>query len=137
MNIIRKTPADLRVEPNLAHYDETRASFDWADVPALCEGMGAGLCNIAYAAVDRHAGGPYAAQTALRFISADAWDGSLSSQDLTYAELGRLVRRFTGVLRSLGINKGDRVFTLMGRCPELYVSIFGALRNGSVVCPLF
>ena len=136
VNLIRKNRSDLRVEPNLAHYDETCASFAWSDVPELCKGMGPGVCNIAYAAIDRHADGPHASQTALRFI-ADGWDGALSSHDLSYAELRRLARRFTGVLRLLGITKGDRVFTLMGRCPELYISIFGALRNGSVVCPLF
>ncbi|STZ42023.1 acetyl-CoA synthetase [Mycolicibacterium gilvum] len=41
------------------------------------------------------------------------------------------------MLRALGVGKGDRVFTLLGRCPELYVTILGALRNGSVVSPLF
>ncbi|MGZ8803401.1 MAG: acetate--CoA ligase, partial [Mycobacterium sp.] len=46
-------------------------------------------------------------------------------------------RRFTNVLRSLGIAKGDRVFTMMDRIPELYITILGALRNGSVVSPLF
>ena len=41
------------------------------------------------------------------------------------------------MLRSLGIDKGDRVFTIMGRIPELYITMLGALRNGSVVSPLF
>ena len=50
---------------------------------------------------------------------------------------GDLTRRFTNVLRSLGVGKGDRVFVVMGRVPELYVTMLGALRNGSVVSPLF
>ena len=41
------------------------------------------------------------------------------------------------MLRSLGVGKGDRVFTIMGRIPELYVAMLGALRNGCVVSPLF
>ena len=41
---------------------------------------------------------------------------------MSYGELGRLVRRFTNVLRSLGVGKGERVFTIMGRIPELYIS---------------
>ena len=61
----------------------------------------------------------------------------MATRDLSYAELARLSRRFTNVLRSLGINKGNRVFTIMGRVPELYISMLGALRNGSVVSPLF
>ncbi|OOK72103.1 AMP-binding enzyme family protein [Mycobacterium kansasii] len=61
----------------------------------------------------------------------------MSTRDLSYAELSRLAARFTGVLRALGINKGYRVFTIMGRIPELYITMLGALRNGSVVSPLF
>ena len=145
--VIRKGPADLRVTPNFGEYDATRASFDWADVPDLCAGMGPGLCNIGYAAVDRHADGPAATKTALRFV-ADAGAGSaaesgpavtsaLTTHDVSYAELGRLTRKFTNVLRGLGIGKGDKVFVIMGRVPELYISMLGALRNGSVVSPLF
>ena len=137
MDVIRKTPHDYRVRPNLTGYEQARAQFHWSDVPALCEGMGPGRCNIAYAAVDRHAAGPNATRTALRFVTDRGWDGAISTRDLSYAELARLVRRFAGVLRSLGINRGRRVFTVMGRCPELYIAILGALRNGSVVSPLF
>ena len=137
MDVIRKTAADYRVRPNLTDYEHERAQFHWSDVPDLCESMGPGLCNIAYAALDRHAVGPAASRTALRFVTDSARDGVITTRDVSYAELGRLSRRFSSVLRSLGINKGDRVFTLMGRTPELYIAMLGALRNGSVVSPLF
>ncbi|MGZ4528977.1 MAG: acetate--CoA ligase [Mycobacterium sp.] len=137
MDVIRKTAADHRVRPNLTDYQHERAQFHWSDVPDLCESMGPGLCNIAYAALDRHAVGPAASRTALRFVTDSARDGVMATHDVSYAELGRLSRRFSSVLRSLGINKGDRVFTLMGRTPELYIAMLGALRNGSVVSPLF
>ncbi|MGO9067760.1 acetate--CoA ligase [Mycobacterium sp.] len=137
MEVIRKTPADCRVPPNLKDYDHARRVFDWSDVPALCEGMGSGGCNIAYAAVDRHVDGPVAARTALRFIADTGAAGELVTHDISYAELGRLARRFTNVLRSLGVGKGERVFAIMGRIPELYVTVLGGLRNGSVVSPLF
>lgn len=136
-SVIGKTDDDWRVHPNFTDYDRTRAGFSWATVPRVCAGMADGGCNIAYAAVDRHAHGPLAAHTALRFVTADSWDGELATRDLSYAELARHARRFTNVLRALGVDKGDRVFTLMSRCPELYVTILGALRNGSVVSPLF
>jgi acetyl-CoA synthetase len=137
VDIIRKTSDDCRVRPNFSDYARTRAEFDWSRVPNPCDGMGPGLCNIAYAAADRHAQGPAATRTALRFIPEAAWDGTLASRGLSYAELARLARKFTNVLRFLGITKGDRVFTIMGRTPELYITILGALRNGSVVSPLF
>jgi acetyl-CoA synthetase len=137
VEVIRKTPADCRVTPNLKDYDHARGVFDWSDVPALCEGMGSGGCNIAYAAVDRHVDGPVASRTALRFIADTGAAGELVTHDMSYAELGRLARRFTNVLRSLGVGKGERVFAIMGRIPELYVTVLGGLRNGSVVSPLF
>lgn len=137
MAVIHKTARDCRVPPNLRDYEQTRLNFSWSEVPNLCEGMVPGGCNIAYAALDRHAQGPAATRTALRFVSAADWDHSLVSRNLSYRELGQLARRFTNVLRALGIGKGDRVFTLMGRCPELYISVLGALRNGCVVSPLF
>ena len=151
---IHKGPADLTVTPNLTDYEGTRTSFTWSSVPDPCEGMGTsrtgeGLCNIAYAAVDRHATGPRAGRTALRFVADTPPDSRvaarqpagdserLTTHDVSYAELGRLTRKFTNVLRGLGIGKGDKLFVIMGRVPELYVSILGALRNGSIVSPLF
>lgn len=137
MTTIHKAQADWRVRPNFSDYERTRANFDWSVLPNLCAGMGPGHCNIGYAAVDRHAAGERSHVTALRFVGKAGWDGVVATRDLTYAELGRLTRKFTNVLRSLGVNSGDRVFTLMGRSPELYITILGALRNGSVVSPLF
>jgi acetyl-CoA synthetase len=58
-------------------------------------------------------------------------------RDLTYGDLRALTNRFANVLRSLGVRKGERVFTLAGRIPELYIAALGTLKNGSVFCPLF
>ena len=137
MTVIHKTVDDFHVPPNLTDYDHARAAFDWSKVPELCEGMPSGGCNIAYAAVDRHAEGGAAARTALRFITDAGTTGQLATQDVSYSELARQARRFTNVLRALDIGKGDRVFVIMGRIPELYITMLGALRNGSVVSPLF
>ncbi len=137
MTVIHKTARDWQVDPNFVDYEQTRAAFTWATAPNPCVGMRSGGCNIAYAAVDRHADGPMASRTALRFMSAVGWDGAVATRELSYAELAQESRRFTNVLRTLGVDKGARVFTLMGRSPELYISILGALRNGSVVSPLF
>ena len=137
MTVIHKASADSAVLPNFTDYEGTRARFDWSDVPDLCDGMGAGLCNIAYAAVDRHSKGLRANTTALRFVVKGNTTAATAPRDMTYAELGRLTGQFTNVLRSLSINRGDRIFTLMGRIPELYISVLGALRNGNVVSPLF
>jgi acetyl-CoA synthetase len=57
--------------------------------------------------------------------------------EATYGDLARSTDRFAGALRGLGVGKGDRVFTLLGRVPELYVTVLGTLKNTSVACPLF
>jgi acetyl-CoA synthetase len=88
--------------------------------------------NIAHEAVDRHAQGPLAGKTALRFI-----DRHFQSRDISYGELADLSSRFANVLRSLGVGRQDRVFVLAGRIPALYVAVLGALKNNSVICPLF
>lgn len=137
MKVLHKTARDWRVTPNLVDYAQSCAAFDWSAVPELCAGMGPGRVNIGYAAIDRNVDGPVSVRTALRFVSESADHTGLTTNELSYAELGRLTCQFTNVLRSLGIGKGDRLFILLDRCPELYISILGALRNGSVVSPLF
>ena len=95
MAVIHKAPADSAVLPNFTDYDGTRARFDWSDIPDLCDGMGAGLCNIAYAAVDRHSRGPRANTTALRFVATESTTTALAPREMTYAELGRFTGQFT------------------------------------------
>ena len=121
------------VIPNLVDYQAARAGFTWDDARRQLDGLpgGRGL-NIAHEAVDRHAAGGRAQRIALRWI---ARDGSVT--EATYAELALRTNRFANVLRDLGVGKGDRVFTLLGRVPELYVSVLGALKATSVLCPLF
>ena len=90
------------------------------------------VVNIASEAVDRHAAGVNGPRVALRFVGG-AWD----VRDISYIELAELSSWFASVLRSLGMHKGDRVFVLTGRIPELYISVLGALKVGAVVCTLF
>jgi acetyl-CoA synthetase len=129
---ISKDPATLAVRPNLLDYDRTRAAFSWADARTSMIGLpgGRGL-NIAHEAVDRHAAGPWADHLALRFASRDGLT------DLSYADLRAGTARFANVLRRLGVGRGERVFTLLGRRPELYLAALGTLKNVSVFSPLF
>ena len=57
--------------------------------------------------------------------------------DVSFRQLRALTNRFANLLRSLGVGKKDRVFALTGRIPALYITALGALKNGSVFCPLF
>ena len=60
-----------------------------------------------------------------------------AASQLTYAELKRATDRFANLLDALGVKRGERVFVLAGRIPELYVAALGTLKHGSVFCPLF
>lgn len=88
--------------------------------------------NMATETVGRHAAGRQGQAVALR------WLGRSGHQvDLTYAALDVLANRFANVLVKLGVQRGDTVFTVLGRVPELYVTVVGSLRAGVVVAPLF
>jgi len=129
---IRKSAADLRVTPHLADYESVRRAFSWDAMRRELGVAPGGFVNIGYAAVDRHLATPTCDRVAFRFIGRD-----LRRREVTYLELARLTNRFANVLRGLGVGHGDRVFVLAGRIPELYVAMLGALKNGSVVTPLF
>jgi acetyl-CoA synthetase len=130
--IIRKTAADLRVPPNFSDYAQERARFSWDSLDGQLADLRDGVVNIAFAAVDRHVSDGLQTKTAYRFLARDN-----APQDISYGELAALSNRFCNVLRWLGIGKGERVFVLAGRIPELYVAVLGSLKNGSVVSPLF
>ncbi len=119
--------------PNLLDYEQACAASSWEAARRELDGLpgGRGL-NIAHEAVDRHAAGPRRDRLALRFLGKGG-----EVRDRTYAELRAETARFANVLRGLGVGKGDRVFTLCGRIPELYVAALGTLKNRSVFCPLF
>jgi acetyl-CoA synthetase len=130
--VIEKT-GPWAVTPNLLDYRRARDEFSWESARAALDGLpgGRGL-NIAHEAVDRHAAGPRARQVALRFLSREG-----GRRDVSYQDLAAETSRFAHALRTLGIGKGDRVFALLGRVPELYVAALGTLKAGAVFCPLF
>jgi acetyl-CoA synthetase len=131
--LIRKPARSWDVTPNLFDYEQARAAFSWEAARRELSGLpnGRGL-NIGYEAIDRHIDGPRAERVALRWISKGG-----EVRDYTYSELRALTSRFANVLRALGVGKGDRVFALTPRIPELYIAAFGTFKAGAVFCPLF
>jgi len=130
--IIHKSAEALRVAPNLADYNATCAAFSWNTVRAEMNGLPGGGVNIAHEAVERQAAGAARNTVAIRWLSKEG-----AVRDITYGELSAQTSRFANVLRGLGVEKGDRVFALAGRIPELYFAALGTLKNVSVFCPLF
>jgi acetyl-CoA synthetase len=131
--VIHKNVRPGGVVPNIVDYERARATFSWTDALHGLDGLpnGGGL-NIAHEAIDRHAAGPRANRVAMRWI---ARDGTMT--EATYAELAARTNQFANALRGLGVGREDRVFTLAGRIPELYVTALGTLKLGAVFCPLF
>ena len=125
---------NIRKPPGLRPtWEELVRGFSWERARAELSGLpgGRGL-NIAYEAVSRHARGARRDQVAL------VWIGKKGERRaLSYGELERQSNRFANALRALGVGKGERVFVLAGRIPELYVAVLGTLKNGSVLSPLF
>jgi acetyl-CoA synthetase len=119
--------------PNLDDYDRTVARFSWAEAEKLLDALpeGGGI-NIAYEAVDRHLKHGRGDKTAIRWLGKSG-----ERQELSYADLARATNRFANALEGLGVLAGERVFVLMGRLPELYVALLGALKARCVVTPLF
>jgi acetyl-CoA synthetase len=131
---IRKGAWPGGVVPNVVDYEATCATFTWDGARSRLDGLpgGRGL-NIAHETVDRHAASPvHRDRVAFRWL---ARNGDVT--EATYAELRDRTNRFANALGSLGVGAGDRVFTLLGRVPELYVTVLGTLKRRSVVCPLF
>ncbi|MGE5700802.1 MAG: acetate--CoA ligase [Arthrospira platensis] len=116
----------------MADYERARAEFSWEQARSELDGLPHGGLNIAHETVDRHADGPLAATVALRFLGKGG-----EVRELTYGRLREQTDRFANVLSALGVKRGERVFALAGRIPELYVTALGTLKHGSVFCPLF
>ena len=120
------------VPPNLTDYEQARREFSWAAARHDLDGLPGGALNIAHECVDRHALGARRDHLAIRWLGRHG-----ESRDLTYHDLRLLTNRFANVLDDLGLERAERVFVLADRIPELYVSVLGALKQGSTVCTLF
>src|SRR6516162_11341528 len=124
--------ADDRVGANLRDYEDFARTFSWPQARALLGGLPGGGLNIAHEAVDRHVRAGRGDRLALRWIGRDN-----RIRDFSYALLLKHVNRFANLLAQHGIARGDRVFSLLGRSPELYISALGTLKSGCIFSPLF
>jgi acetyl-CoA synthetase len=66
------------------------------------------------------------------------WHGTDGTRKTyTFNDLKRETNKFANALKSLDVQKGDRVFVYLERIPEIFITLFGALKLGAVVGPLF
>jgi propionyl-CoA synthetase len=92
-----------------------------------------GVVNTCYNAVDRHVEGGRADQTALIYDS----PVTNTIRTYTYRELRDQVAKFAGVLKNLGIGKGDTVIIYIPMIPEAHISMLACARIGAVHSVVF
>jgi propionate--CoA ligase len=90
-----------------------------------------GKTNLCYNAVDRHA--------TKRDQAAIIWESPEIGQSrvITYHQLYKDVNRLAGVLKNLGVEKGDRVLIYLPMVPEALISMLACLRIGAVHSVVF
>src|SRR5215207_9713178 len=81
--------------------------------PPFAKWFVGGLTNLCHNAVDRHLP-ERADQPALIYVSTETGD----EKNYTYRQLHREVNRMSGILKGLGVRRGDRVLIYMPMIPE-------------------
>jgi acetyl-CoA synthetase len=117
--------------PNVRNYDLVARTFSWERLRGELFERADDRMNIAMLAIDRPAS-LTPEKLAVRFVDRD-----LSALDLTYGALQARANRFANLLASRSIPCGTVVASLLGRCPELFATVLGALKRGAVFTPLF
>ena len=92
-----------------------------------------GEMNTCYMAVDYHVEQGRGDQTAIIYDS----PVSNSKQKITYAELQQQVAKTAGMLKGLGVEKGDRVIIYMPMIPEAVVAMLAVARLGGIHSVVF
>lgn len=90
-----------------------------------------GEMNVSYNCIDRHL--PLLANKLALIFESD--NGTV--RRVTYAELARLVGQFANGLKSLGVNKGDRVVIYMPMSIEVVVAMQACARIGAIHSVVF
>jgi acetyl-CoA synthetase len=126
-------PEAVRRNANLQDYRRSYRDFSWLKARDELVGLPdeKGL-NIAYEAVDKHVLGPRKTHVAIRWLRKEG-----ARREITYAELAASSNRFANLLQALGVAPGELVCSLLGRLPELYVTVLGTLKQRAVFSPLF
>ena len=86
-----------------------------------------GKTNIVHNALDRHQDTPTRNKLAL------IWEGENGElRTFSYFALAREVCQFANILKSMGVNKGDRVTIYLPRIPELPIAMLACAKIGAV-----
>jgi acetyl-CoA synthetase len=105
-------------------YQKWHTVLEWN--PPYAKWFVGGKLNACYNCVDRHV------KTWRRNKAAIIWEGEPGEERvLTYGDLHREVQKFANVLKSLGVQKGDRVCIYMPLTPEAVIAMLACARIGA------
>ena len=110
---------------------DTVRNFDF--VQGRIEWFSGGKLNACYNCIDRHIENGHGDETAI------IWEGNDPNQSrkFSFNELLRDVSQFANALKSMGVEKGDRVCLYMQMIPELAVAVLACARIGAVHSVVF
>jgi len=123
-------------------WGEAAKDIDWYKAPTVVLGASKapfyqwfpdGVLNTCFNALDRHVRDGRGEQAALIYDSPVTG----TKRTYTYAELLAEVELFAGVLRGLGVDKGDRVIIYMPMVPEAPIAMLACARIGAVHSVVF
>ena len=123
-------------------WGEAARAIDWyrepttvldASNPSFSHWFPDGVLNTCFNALDRHVRDGRGGQAALIYDSPVTG----TQRTYTYTELLDEVARFAGVLRGLGVDKGDRVIVYMPMIPEALIAMLACARIGAVHSVVF
>src|SRR5205085_609060 len=126
----------------LGFWEEAAADIAWLEKPKKVFEAGAGIygrwfvdgvCNTCFNAIDRHVNSGRGEQTAIIYDSPLAG----ATRSLTYHRLLTETQVLGGMLRDLGVGKGDRVIIYMPMVPEAVIAILACARIGAIHSVVF
>ena len=114
---------------NLHWFSTWQKTLDWR--PPFAKWFVGGTINASYNALDVH-------QSAKSDKPAIFWEGENGdSKTYTYGDLFIEVQKFSNVLKSLGVTKGDRVTIYLPMVPELPIAMLACARIGAIHTVIF
>ena len=116
------------VAERLTWYQKWDTVRDYDFVNAEIKWFEGGTLNACYNCLDRHVEAGHGDATAI------IWEGNDPSEDKTFSFNALLaeVKKFANVLKSQGVEKGDRVCIYLQMVPELAIAMLACARIGAV-----
>lgn len=103
-------------------------TFNWDLENYRFRWFAGGRTNLCYNCLDRHVRDGHEGKPAIVWWS----EGAEQRRVITYGELHRRVSVMAGMLRALGVERGDRVGIYMSMVPEALMMMLAATRIGAV-----